>query len=174
MHKAIRIWSIFSRLKHPAFFLLLLSGISLLLGTILAASAGTATVSWMRQALNSRLSIVCHLALQLLPFLFSAYAVNISGLWLLYLVCSLRMFSFAYIGSLIWLAFGAAAWLVRLLVLFSDVFLIPVLLWYGFRRTTGYRSTQSRDFWICIGTAVVTALINWLFISPFLVRIIDI
>ncbi|MBQ8768636.1 MAG: hypothetical protein IJZ15_03160 [Oscillospiraceae bacterium] len=171
MHKDIRFKAFFVWIRHPAFALLLWSVMGLILGTLFAAFADISCFSLMRQAVTAPVSIVVSFASQLLPFLIAAYAVNISGLWLLYTVCSCKLFSFAYTGSLIWVAFGSAGWLVRWLFLFSDIILVPVLCWYCFRRTLG-DSSEKKDFRICIGFAVITALINCLFISPFLAKII--
>jgi len=173
MQKDIRFWTYFRWIKHPAFLLFLCSGLCLVLGTLFAAQADVTGLSLMRLAASCRVSIVCHLASQLLPFLIAAYAVNISGLWLLYTVCSCKLFSFAYMGTLIMNAFGSAGWLVRSLFLFSDIILVPMLCWYCARRVLADSDSEKKDFWICIGVAVVTALINWLFISPFLVKIIN-
>ena len=173
MHKDIRFQTVLSWIRHPAFLLFCFGGTGLIIGTLLAASADIYAFSWMRLAVNCRLSIVCHLAAQLLPFLIAAYAVNISGPWLLYAVLSCRLFSFAYIGSLIWISFGFAGWLVRGLFQFSDLILVPLLCWYSFRSVLT-RERSSKFFGICMGIAAATALINWLFISPFLERILNI
>ena len=171
MQKDIRLQAFFVWIKHPAFALFLWSGTGLILGTLFAAFADTSYVPLMRLAASSPVSILCHLASQLLPFLIAAYAVNISGLWLLYTVCSCKLFFFAYTGALIWIAFGSAGWLVRSLFLFSDIILVPVLCWYGYRRAIGNLS-EKNDFWLCIGIATATALIYCFSISPFLVKII--
>ncbi len=173
MHKDIRFQTVLCWIKHPAFLLFFFGGTGLIIGTLLAASADITAFSWMRLAVNCRLSIICHLAAQILPFLIAAYAVNISGLWLLYAVLSCKLLSFAYIGSLIWFSFGSAGWLVRGLFQFSDIILVPVLCWYSFRRVLTSESS-SKCFGICMGIVAATALINWLFISPFLERIINI
>lgn len=173
MHKDIRFQAIFCWIRHPAFLLFLSGGTSLVIGTLLAASTEISSFSWMRLAADSQLSIVGHIVTQLLPFLIAAYAVYISKLWLLLTVCSCKLFSFAYMGSLIWFTFGSAAWLVRMLLLFSDIILVPMLCWFGFKQVIA-KVDQTKDLWICISIVCVTALINLLFISPFLERVINI
>lgn len=170
MHKDIHIQAIIHRLKHPAFRLFVFCGVGLILGTLLAAYADSSLFSWMRRAVLEPVSIVMSLAALLLPFLIAAYAASISRLWLINLVCGCKLFLFAYTGTLIWTAFGAAGWLIRFLLLFSDIILIPVFCWYCFRRLTG-EFDEKKDFWSCIGIFVITALLNCLFISPFLVKI---
>ncbi len=171
MQKVIRFQAVFLRVFGPAFVYVLLCGASLIFGTLLAVRADSSVYPLMRRAASGSVSIVCHLATQLLPFLIAAYAAYISRRWLLHTVCAVRLFSFTYIGALIWISFGSAGWLIRFLILFSDIILVPFLCWYGFRRAAGYDSDR-RDFWICMGATVGTALINCLFISPLLVKII--
>ena len=174
MYKNFRFRAVISQIRHPAFLLTVFSGAGLILATTFAATAKISSVTLMRLVSDSRLSIVCHLASQLLPFLIAAFAVNISRRWLIYTVCFLRLFFFSYIGSLFWIAFGSAGWLIRWLVLFSDIILVPALLWFCFRGIFENARNHVRDFWICISAVILTALINWLLISPLLVRIIDI
>ena len=174
MHLRSGFRSLICRMKHPAFSFLFFCGSSLVLGTFLAAFADSSAFSWMRLAIYSRLSIVCYLVAQFLPLLIAAYAVVISKLWLLHFICSCKLFSIAFMGSLIWIAFGSAGWLIRLLFLFSDILLVPVLFWFCFRRVMAYRNGSKRDFGICICVITVVSLINLLFISPFLERIISI
>ena len=161
----------FRRIWHPASALFFFGTLSLILGALLAARAETSAFSLMRLAVPSLVSIVPLLALQLLPFLIAAYAVSISGPWLLTVVCSFKLFFFSYFGTLIWIAFGAAGWLVRFLLLFSDIILIPVLCWYCFRRMAG-EYPEKNDLGFCLGAVLLTALINCYFISPFLAKIL--
>ena len=171
MQKDIRIQAIFRRITHPAFLLFAFGALGLMLGTLLAASADTSLFPLMRQVAFNPVSIVTSLAAQLLPFLIAAYAVSISRPWLLTTVCSYKLFSFAYTGALIQIAFGSAGWLVRFLFLFSDIILVPCLCWYCFRRTMGEYDGK-KDFGICVGIAAATALISYLIISPFLAKIL--
>ena len=172
MHKDIRILAVISRLKHPAVLLFCFGLVSLIAGTLLAVRADSSAFSLMRQAVISPVSIVCHLALQLLPFLIAAYAVSISRSWLLYTVFSCKLFSFAYTGTLVWIAFGSAGWLVRFLILFSDIILVPVFCWFCTKRLM--KSDGAKDLWLCMGLTVITVLMNLFIFSPFLVKIIHI
>lgn len=174
MQRDIRFRTIVCRIKQPTFLLFVFSGASLVFGTLLAAFADNSSFSWMRLAADSRLSIVCLFAVQLLPFLIAAYAVHISRLWLLYTVCGCKLFIFAYMGAFIFMAFGSAGWLVRWLLLFSDIILVPLLCWFCYRCILGRDDSHNRDFWLCIGIVAVTGMINLLFISPLLARSINI
>ena len=170
MQKDIHIQALFRGICHPAFSLFIFGSVGLILGTLLAANANSSILPMMRLSDFGSVSIVFHLVAQLLPFLIAAYAVSISRRWLLNAVCSCKLFSLAYTGALIWIAFGSAGWLVRFLFLFSDIILSPVFCWYCFRRLMG-DFDEKKDIWICLGITVITALIYCLFISPFLAKI---
>ncbi len=171
MQKNIRIQALFCGICHPAFSLFFFGSVGLIFGTLFAANANSSIFPMMRQVDFGPVSIVFHLVAQLLPFLIAAYAASLSRLWLLNAVCGCELFSFAYMGALVWIAFGSAGWLVRFLFLFSDIILSPVLCWYCFRRLMG-DCDEKKDLLICIGITAITALINCLFISPFLAKII--
>ncbi len=171
MQKDNHIQAVFRWIRHPALPLFALGIMSLILGTLFAANANIAIFSLMRRAKFSRLSIVLSLASQLLPFLIAAYAVSTSRLWLMHTACCCRLFSFAYTGALVWIAYGSAGWLVRFLVFFSDIFLVPLLCWFCFRRVMGENDGKI-ELLICVGIAAITVILQCLFISPFLARIL--
>ena len=171
MQKDIRLEAILRRIRHPAFALFFTGAFGLLFGTLLAANADTSVFALMRRVEFSPVSIVMCLAAQLLPFLIAAYAASISRLWLLCASCGCRLFSFAYTGALIWIAYGTAGWLVRLLFLFSDILLVPWLCWFCFRRVIR-EYEEKKDLCICMGMTVIATLIDCLFISPFMVKIL--
>ncbi|MBQ6997092.1 MAG: hypothetical protein IJN60_01800 [Oscillospiraceae bacterium] len=171
MQKDNHFVSVFRFIRHRALPLLFFCVLGLLLGTLLAAHADESVFSWMRRVHFDQVSIVFSLAAQLLPFLIAAYAVSISRPWLLYTVCGCRLFCFAYLGALVWNAFGTAGWLVRFLLFFCDIFLVPLLCWYCFRRVMG-EYDEKKELLTCIGIAAITVLLNWLFFSPLLARIL--
>ena len=170
MHKDIRLRTLIFRVRHPACLLFFFGSCGLVIGSLLAANADASCFSLMRRIQFETVSIVPSLASQLLPFLIAAYAASISQYRLIYVVSCCKLFSFAYIGSLVWMSFGTAGWLVRFLLLFQDIILIPLYCWFCFRRTMD-QGDEKADLWICIFACVLTALIHCLFISPFLASI---
>lgn len=147
--------------------------LGLLLG-ILAASASDDLVSMMRRSLSCPVSIPGLLAATVLPFLLSAYAVSLSEPWLLLPICMVKAFGFGFCAFGVSLAFGSAGWLVRLLFLFSDVCVIPVLFFYWLRHIRGDAARSYRDLVCCLIAAVAIGAMDLYFVSPFLVKLIEI
>ena len=82
-------------------------------------------------------SIVCLLSVSLLPFLFSFFAVYIGSYRLLMLLCYIKGCLFAFLSMGILLAYGSAGWLLRLLIMFSDLGCLVPLWWYWLRCREG-------------------------------------
>ena len=172
MHPVMHVHLRWNRLREPAvcFWLLCFSG--MFLGTFCAANAESLYFSLMRQAVLSRVSIVSLIAAQLLPFLFAAFVAYISKPWLISIVCSLKLFSFTFVGFLVWATFGSAGWLVRFLFMFTDLISVPVLIWFCFRKLRN-SFWDHREFWICIGITIAAAVLDAYCVAPFLAKMID-
>jgi hypothetical protein len=143
----------------------------LILGTIFSAIAGNHYFLLMRMAPQSHVSIVGLAVTVLLPFLLSAFAVYKDRPWMLHLICSTKVFTFAFCGFGITAAYGGAGWLVRLLLQFSDICTVPILCWFALRHLTGKRIGWKRDIGICLGLAVAVCCLDLWYISPFLALI---
>ena len=140
----------------------------LLLGVLSSLNAGDQTLSLMRTLPQGGVSIVSLLGSQLIPFLISAYAVNIHLHWLLFPVAFLKAFTFSRCAALITIAFHSAGWLLRLLLMFSDLILCPVLLLFWIRFIRGDRRLKRNEA-IAFGAAVVICVyLDQTFVSPFL------
>lgn len=144
----------------------------LVLGSAAAYYADTSFLSMMRTAVSGRVSISGLFAVFLFPLLFSAFAVYISCYWLFVPIAFLKAFSFSFFGCCLARSFGIAGFMVRMLVMFSDCLLMPVLLWLWFssccrqKRSVILRHCIAVLFLICIG------FIDLNFISPFLANLL--
>lgn len=135
--------------------------------------AGDSFVSLMRRASCCRVSIVSLLMANLLPFLISALAVYIHKPWLLYGCAFFRscLLGFVSMGTL--MAFGSAGWLVRLLLMFSDVSLAILLYLYWLRHISGLRRFSPVDCGGYAAAALLIGSIDHCFVAPLLVQLID-
>lgn len=145
----------------------------LLLGAFTAGFADDSFFSTMRAALDCRVSISGLMAVTLLPLLFSAFAVFISCNWLLIPIAFLKAFSFSYMGAGLMAAFGDSGWLLMLLWMFSDCFVVPLLLWLWISACSATRETALRRTAALLPALIGIGYLDLQFVSPFLVNLLS-
>lgn len=148
--------------------------VGVLIGLILAKLLGSQYFLLMRTAVCGRVSIVSLFAVNLLPFLISAFAVYFSKPQIVFCVCFIKSILMGAAVLAMLRIFGSAAWLVFLLFQFSSLCLFPVLCWFSIRHWAGNRDTLKKDFTICACTAVLILVFDYCLISPFLAGILEI
>lgn len=161
-----------SQRKIRTAFLAFFWCMGLLSGAILAQYADEIHFSLMRRAAACSVSIVGLVAV-LLPFLFTAIAVNLSNCFVIFFLAFLKALLFSYHGCIISVAFGSAGWLVRYLLLFTDACTIPILLWLWIRCMDHQRVGLLRNIFICALASAAVGLIDFCVVSPFLVMLIS-
>ena len=171
MHSNMQLFSRIRRYGLHNYWVVIPWLIALFLGTYCAAMSDPSVFSLVRRPTFGKVSTVCLMAAQLLPFLFAAYAAYISNSILLISVGSVKLFSFGFIGYLIWAAFGSAGWLIRFLMLFSDVTLVPILCLFCLRIHAG-RTKVMKELLICMGIVVMIVLLDGFFFSTLLEKMI--
>ena len=144
--------------------------LGLLAGAYLFSSADQSSASLMRAAVSGRVSIVGSLVVTLLPFLFSAFAVYVSRPALLLPIAFGKGVSVSLVSLGIGAALGGAAWLIRGLVMFSDLAVTPLLVFYWLRHISGRRFSIGPCL-AFLGAAWVVCCIDLRFISPILAGI---
>lgn len=101
--------------------------------------AGSDLVSQMPLAAKCQPSIFGLLTVTYLPFLFSAFAVMISTPKLLHMICFCKAFLFGYASCGVFAAFGEGSWLVRWMLLFTDIWGAALLYFFCQRHVSGVR-----------------------------------
>ena len=142
-------------------------------GAICFASADAHIISLMRGILNGSVSIVSLLTVSLLPFLFSAFAVFISQLWLLYLIGFVRSFLFSFVSFGITVAFGSAGWLFRLLLMLGDCVTAPLLYLYMYRHLSSDSRFSAAEILRMIAITIFIGSIDYCYILPFVADMIN-
>lgn len=160
------------RCKKPMFLLACAFLFGLISGVLFSMSASDALFPTMRAAVFGCVSIPGLLSATLLPFLFSAFAVYISCQKLLIPIAFCKAFVFAFVGTGILGAFGSAGWLVRLLLMFSDVASLPLLWWYWQKSLSG-SGRFVRNTAIAAGFALLIGSVDYCVVSPFLANLIS-
>ena len=104
----------------------------LLLGVYAAAHSGN-SFSLMMRGYDFTVSISGLLLMNALPFLLSALAVYLSQPILLLTVVAFKAFLFGYCCCGLMTVYGDDFWLMQLLLMFSDLALSPLLMWFWVR-----------------------------------------
>lgn len=164
---------LFSWRKACIFMLFLLWIFALVFGCFLGANVQGSTVSWMRAAPVRCVSIVSMLAVSLLPFLITAFAVYSTQTWLILPLAFFKAFSFAFFSVMLIFAFQGSGWLVRFLLMISDFAFLPLLFWLWVRALCGSCEYLYRDILICSVISTVVSFLNYFIVSPFLASLIS-
>ena len=144
----------------------------LLLGSLISLSADTLLVSTMRAALYGGMSIFGLLTSLLLPFMITAFAVYISQPLLIFGTAFMKAFLFSFTGLGLLSAFGSSAWLIRILLMFADSMILPLLWWVWIRILTDDRSRAARNLFCAAVFAAMIGYFDYAFIAPFLACLI--
>ena len=148
--------------------ILLLAGwcLGLVLGICYVSQADGSFFVLMRRAAESPVSIVGLLAVLVLPFLITAFAVLISRPQLLILLAFLKAFSFGACACCVDQAFLSAGWLLRIFLMFSDLLSLPVLLWLWLRCISGERRRTVRDLVFSGVLLAAVGTVDYCLVSP--------
>lgn len=158
--------------KGSACFLALSWFLGLLSGAAIFFSAGIAYFSWMRGVLHGSVSIVGLLCVTVLPFLLSAFAVFISEPWLLLPISFGKALLFSFISLCVLESFGSAGWLVRWLLMFSDLLFVPVLYWFWHRHISGEHCFSGSVSLLLLSLCILIGSIDFCYVSPYLANLI--
>lgn len=176
MNRSKSFHAFFDRLRciYPTYSLAICWIAGLLLGTAYGYRADHFYLHLMRIAVFSHMSIVGLLIILYFPLLFSAFAVYMKRPHWLAVVSFLKAFLFSSCGAALYVAFGSAGWLVRLMLQFSDICSLPFFYWFCMRNITGQKNLMWHDLLICCAVMAILGLFDFCLISPFLVNFIDI
>lgn len=159
--------------KIDLFFLAFFSCSGAVLGVTVAYTSESSFCSLMRTAASSPVSIVGLMLVTLFPFLITAIAFYLSKPYLLLVISFFESFTYALSMCSVYIAFLQAGWLVCMLLLFSDTMVIAVLHWYWIRNIHGFRDSTIRDLVSCIAVTLTVGLIDYIWVSPFLITLMN-
>ena len=154
------------RTAHAKLAVLWLLG--LLFGSLMALSADILLVPTMRSAVSAGMSIFGLLAALLFPLLFTAMAVYISQPKLLLPVVFLKGFFFSFTGVGFLVAFGSSGWLIRCLLMFSDLLVLPLLWWVWLQSFANAQHATLRHNALAAVIAAAIGCIDYAWVAPFL------
>ncbi len=144
--------------------------LGLLLGVVLAGT-GDIVPSLMRTASGTPVTIVSLLLRCTLPFLISLLAIHFSKRWIVFLLCFFKAFLFGLCICSVTFCFYQASWIVILLLIFSDIVLMPVLFYFWIKHIDSV-GVKMHSSMLCCAIAIVVACVDYCYISPYLVLLI--
>lgn len=151
--------------------LLLIWAISSVLGVFFAYSTRNELIPMIRYSVTQPVSLSGTLVVGVLPLFIGFMAVLCSEHWLLPVIGAWKAFAFSYSACGISLAYGAAGWLIRGLLLFSDALLIPALCVFCIRYGSGNRAQLKLEWYAWLLLVAVVGCLDYLVVSPFLVSL---
>lgn len=129
--------------------------------------------SLMCSLVCQRVSIVGMLIIFTFPLLLSVVLMHFSARFLLYIFVVFKAFCFSFTFSCIFLSFGSAGWLICFLAMFSNSVLAITLLWFWLRFFLVRSVMVRRDAEICCAVIACTVCVDYFFVAPFLVSLIN-
>ena len=130
--------------------------------------------SLMHRVENYSVSIVSLLSVSLLPFLFSAFAVYTHSYAFLALLCFIKGCLFAFVSMGMFLAYDSAGWLIRLLVMFSDVCALVPLWCCWIQIAKGSFVESFRSVYISSFAVIFLVCLDFYLVSPLLLKLLEI
>ncbi len=144
----------------------------LMTGFSVACCAGSSFDSLMHAVLFAPVSFVGLLGGLMLPFLISYLCFRLSGQRLIYAVSFFRAVRFGFCAACMMTCCGSAGWLVTGLLLSADFVMLPLLWWYWMEHFEADSQCHlRRDLAVCLAAAVLSGLIQVMWISPFFTKI---
>lgn len=120
----------------------------------------------------SQMSIVMGFIISALPFIIYYIFVRYSVFYCLFPFAFIRAFTFMYCFSAISVAYADAGWLVRLLLMFSGCFSVPLLLWYAVRQLLQENNDLKCDLLFCLVFILAIRCIDSYVVSPFAMKLL--
>ncbi len=145
----------------------------LLFGRYITHEANVSFPALIRSVCCTQTSLIGLLAVILIPLLISVVVCRYVGVMWIFPVIFLKAMGFGFCSYAICLSFGDAGWLVRCLLMFTDCISVPLLLWFWIRRLFMKNNAILQDMILVLALLVVTACVDYMFVSPFLFLLIN-
>ena len=144
----------------------------LLAGSLTSRNADTMLAPTMLSAVSGSLSIFGLLTVILLPLLLTATAVFISRPGFLYPVVFLKAFLMAFTGVGLLLTLGSSGWLLRFLLMFSDMLILPPLWFLWLQIVSGRDRLALYCLLIVIFLVILAGFLDYSLVAPFLADLV--
>lgn len=143
-------------------------------GILVAFSCDELHFSLMCRAFLEPVSIVPLLSTLFLPLVIYSISVHFHKPFILYFAVLLKGLGYSFFLSCISSSFYDAYWLVAVLFLFSDTFMLLPVLWLWYRGLYAKKAVGKRWLLCYICLAVFVGSLDYFVISPFFCRLLSI
>lgn len=161
-----------SKSKASVAFLAVCWTLGICLGAYFAALSFDNVSFLMRTVVSNRVSISGMLLAAFFPLTLTAIFILFSLRFFLLLLAFCKAFSFSFCACCILYVYGSSGWLIQQLLLFSDLFLILILLWLWIRLLSSNDSIK-KDLLICSFLSLFVGSVDCFIVSPFLVTLFN-
>lgn len=159
-----------SQLHLDALLMLWAGGI--ILGTTLGAEDSAIYFSLMRRSVATPVSIVGLGVCCALPFLFTAAVAWTGYLRLIYFFSFFKGYTVGFTGAICLTSYGTGGWLIRLLLLFPQLAVLPALWFIWLKLCRGENTFSVCGICSLIGYLLAAFLVNYFLVAPFLARLV--
>lgn len=173
MKSCVYSWSLFLQRKYHTILLILFVVTGSLLGMLCAVTSRSILDSMMRGCAYASVSIVRMVFAVLLPFAAVILAALYSKCSALFPICFFKFFSFCFCMMGIRLAYGSAGWMLCGLLMLSDAVSVLLLFRLSLRHINGFLPTFGSELLLSILLILGISLLDYIYIAPFLARVIN-
>ena len=131
------------------------------------------SVSLMRLLYDPQMSIVIGFLVSAFPFIVFYIVFRCSALFMIAPLAFAKAFMFMYCFGGVSVAYADAGWLVRCLLLFTDCFSVPLLIWYVGETLIKKQISKNTKIWLCLFFVFVIRCIDYSVISPFAAKLLS-
>ena len=159
--------------KWDKLILALSWAMGLILGCFVFRHAGSGLTVQIPMTVGSQPSIFGLLVTALLPLLFAGFAVYIGAPGLLWGICFCKAFLFMYVSCGVLEVYKSAGWLIRWMLMFTDLGCCVLMYCYCRRHISGIRGFSIGEFTACTAALSLIAGADHSVISPLLRRVLS-
>lgn len=162
-----------SRFMKSGFCLALFWCAGLVCGFVAFSGSSIITSDILRLAAAEKPAIWRFLSVLLLPFLFSALAVYLSKPQFLPMIAFFKAFLLMFVSIYVYSGFGTAGWLIRFLLMFSDLISVSLLYCYWSLYVSGKRLFATRHFVVCCLPVLLLGCFDYYSVMPLLTGLLS-
>ena len=137
----------------------------LLFGMYAASVAGDTFLLMMRGDVST--VSIPGLLIAFLPFLLTAFAVFLPHPGFLIPLVLWQSFSYGFCACGLSAVYHGAAWLVRFLLMFSQIATVPLLMWLWLRKCDFPDSFRTGELAACGAAVILIGVLDYCMVSPF-------